>query len=128
MARILVVDDVELERLVIRNILESAGHVVVEAENGVAAIAAQEADPFDLVITDIVMPKKEGVETIIELKRAYPALKIIAVSSGGSRKNPDYLKLAQKFGADKILSKPISMVELLDQVNACLSDTSTELC
>ena len=122
MARILVVDDVELERFVIRQYLESAGHEVAEAENGVEAIAAQKSDSFDLIITDIVMPKKEGVETIIELKRAYPALKIIAVSSGGSSNNPEYLKLAEQFGADKILPKPIPKDVLLEQVNACLSD------
>ena len=122
MARILVVDDVELERFVIRVYLESAGHQVAEAGNGVEAIAAQDADPFDLVITDIVMPEKEGVETIIELKRAYPALKIIAISSGGAGRNADYLKLAEEFGADKIIPKPIPKDVLLEQVNACLSD------
>ena len=122
MARILVVDDVDLERFVIREYLESAGHEVAEAENGVEAIAAHNADPFDLIITDIVMPEKEGLETIIELKRAYPTLKIIAVSSGGASKNSDYLKLAEQFGADKILPKPIPKDVLLEQVNACLSD------
>ena len=122
MARILIVDDVELERFVIRQYLQSAGHEVVEAENGVEAIAAQTADPFDLIVTDIVMPEKEGVETIIELKRAYPTLKIIAISSGGAGKNPDYLKLAEHFGADKVIPKPIPKDVLLEQVNACLSD------
>ena len=122
MARILVVDDVEFVRFVIRKNLESAGHEVAEAKNGVEAIAAQDADPFDLIITDIVMPKKEGVETIIELKRAYPTLKIIAISSGGRNKNPEYLKLAEQSGADKILAKPIVKDVLLEHVNACLSD------
>ena len=122
MARILVVDDVELERFVIRQYLESAGHQVAEAGNGVEAIAAQFSDPFDLIITDIVMPEKEGVETIIELKRAYPTLKIIAISSGGRNKNPEYLKLAEQSGADKILAKPIVKDVLLEHVNACLSD------
>lgn len=122
MARILVVDDVELERFVIRNYLESAGHEVAEAENGVEAINAQNADPFDLIITDIVMPEKEGVETIIELKRAYPALKIIAISSGGAGKTPDYLKLAEEYGADGIIPKPIPKDTLLEQVSACLAE------
>lgn len=122
MARILVVDDVELERFVVRKYLESAGHEVTEAENGVEAIAAQNADPFDLIITDIVMPEKEGVETIIELKRAYPTLRIIAISSGGAGKNTDYLKLAEHYGADKVLPKPVSKDAMLEQVNACLAE------
>ena len=121
MARILVVDDAEFLRIVFRRNLESAGHEVTEADNGVEAIAAQNAQPFDLVITDIVMPQKEGVETIIELRRAYPSLKIIAISSGGPSRNPDYLKLAEQFGADIVLSKPIPKDVLLEQVDACLS-------
>lgn len=121
MARILVVDDEELARFTIRDILETAGHVVDEAANGNEAIASQVADPFDLIITDIVMPEKEGVETIIELRRDYPDLKIIAISGGGRTKNMDFLKFADEFGADKILAKPFSEEELLERVNECLS-------
>jgi len=121
MARILVVDDEELARFTIRDILETAGHEVDEATNGNEAISSQTADPFDLIITDIVMPEKEGVETIIELKRDYPDLKIIAISGGGRTKNVDYLKLADEFGADKILAKPFSEEELLERVDACLA-------
>ncbi|MAF96260.1 MAG: response regulator [Rhodospirillaceae bacterium] len=121
MARILVVDDEELARFTIRDILETAGHDVDEAANGNEAISYQTANPFDLIITDIIMPEKEGVETIIELKRDYPDLKIIAISGGGRTKNLDFLKLADEFGADKILAKPFSEEELLERVNACLA-------
>ena len=121
MARILVVDDEELARFTIRDILETAGHEVAEAENGKEAIESQTAGPFDLIITDIIMPEKEGVETIIELKRDYPDLKIIAISGGGRTKNLDFLQLADEFGADKILAKPFSEDELLERVNDCLS-------
>lgn len=121
MARILVVDDEELARFTLREILEGAGHEVVEATNGNEALANQKAHPFDLIITDIIMPEKEGVETIIELKRDYPNLKIIAISGGGRTRNLDFLNLAEEFGADKILPKPFSEQELLERVNECLS-------
>ncbi|MCH8237326.1 MAG: response regulator [Proteobacteria bacterium] len=78
-------------------------------------------DPFDLVITDIIMPEKEGVETIVELKQLHPSLKIIAISGGGRTRNMDFLKLAKQFGADSILAKPFSEDELMEHVNACLS-------
>ena len=120
MARILVVDDEELARFTIRDILETAGHEIEEAENGKQAIERQKAEPFDLIVTDIVMPEKEGVETTIELKRDYPDLKIIAISGGGRTKNLDFLHLADAFGADKILAKPFSEDELLERVNECL--------
>jgi len=120
MARILVVDDEELARFTIREILETAGHEITEAENGNEAIASQNANPFDLIITDIIMPEKEGVETIIELKADYPNLKIIAISGGGRTKNLDFLKLADEFGADKILAKPFSEDELMEYVDVCL--------
>jgi len=120
MARILVVDDEELARFTLRDILEGEGHEVTEASNGNEAIASQNANPFDLIITDIIMPEKEGVETIVEMKQDYPDLKIIAISGGGRTRNLDFLKLAKDFGANAILSKPFSEEELLDHVRSCL--------
>lgn len=121
MAKILVVDDEELARFSIRDTLEKADHEVEEAENGVKALEMQGASPFDLIITDIIMPEKEGVETIVELKQLYPSLKIIAISGGGRTRNMDFLKLAKDLGADSILSKPFSDEDLMEHVNACLS-------
>ncbi len=121
MARILVVDDEELARFTLCEILEGAGHDVTEASNGNEAIERQRGQPFDLVVTDIIMPEKEGVETIIELKRDYPDLKIIGISGGGRSRNMDFLKLAEEFGADAVLAKPFSEDELMERVNVCLS-------
>ncbi|OHC76187.1 MAG: hypothetical protein A3G18_00740 [Rhodospirillales bacterium RIFCSPLOWO2_12_FULL_58_28] len=121
MARILVIDDEELARFTLREILENAGHEVSEARNGNEGIAFQKATPFDLVITDIIMPEKEGVETIIELKRDYPGIRIIGISGGGRTRNLDFLKLAEQFGAARVLAKPFTEDELLACVNACLS-------
>jgi len=119
MARILVVDDEELARFTLRDILESAGHKVEEADNGKEAIAIQNGNPFDLIITDIIMPEKEGIETIAELKRDYPDIKIIAISGGGRTKNLDFLTLAGEFGANMVLAKPFTEDALMKCVNAC---------
>ena len=120
MARILVVDDEELARFTIREILTKAGHEIEEAENGKQAIERQKAEPFDLIVTDIVMPGKDGVETIAELKRDVPAPIILAISAGGPTGDADFLKRAESAGADDILVKPFSEEELVQKVDECL--------
>lgn len=121
MARVLVIDDEELARFTMREILEAAGHAVEEAKNGAQGISLQRSQPFDIVITDIIMPEKEGVQTIIELQRDFPTLPIIAISGGGRTRNLDFLKLAQQYGARKILPKPFSEEDLLNAVEGCLT-------
>lgn len=121
MANILVADDEELARFTIREILEGDGHNVIEAKNGTEAIALFNKNPTDIIITDIIMPEKEGIETIIELKRDHPETKIIAISGGGRTRNLDFLDLAKRYGADAILAKPFSEQELIDVVNGTLS-------
>jgi len=121
MAHILIIDDEELARYTVREILQSAGHKVAEAANGAEGIALQKAQLFDLIITDIIMPEKEGVETIIELKRDFPDLKIISISGGGRTRNLDFLRLAKQFGAECALPKPFSEDDLLKCVNSCLA-------
>jgi CheY-like chemotaxis protein len=120
MARILVIDDEELARITLRKILVGAGHVVVEAENGDEGLTAQRESPCDLVITDMIMPVKEGVETISDLKQEFPNVRIIAMSGGGRTRNLNYLEIAKVVGGDKILAKPFSVTELLDCVNLVL--------
>jgi len=121
MKRILVIDDEELARFTIREILEGANFEVDEAENGLIGIEKQQASPFDLIITDIIMPEKEGVETIIDLKNGFPDLKIIAISGRGRTRNLDFLKLSERFGAAKVLAKPFTEGQLLDAVNEVLA-------
>ena len=120
MARILVVDDETLVRRTLRAILERAGHVVDEADNGATAMKVFAAETPDLVITDIVMPDREGVETIGDLRRANPDLPIIAISGGGSIGEDFFLTLAAQFGANATLSKPIRQADLLKTVEDCL--------
>lgn len=121
MARILIVDDEELVRYTMREILEECGHEVTEAKNGNECLALQKSTPFDLVITDIIMPEKEGIETIIELKRDYPELKVLAFSGGGRTRHFDYLEKAKEHGADEILPKPFTEKTIMALVDSLLS-------
>ena len=120
MARILVIDDEELVRFTLKQALQKAGHEVVEAADGNDGIAVCRQSPVDLIITDIIMPEKEGIETIVELRRDDPDLKIIAISSGGRTGTTDYLELAQKLGARQVLRKPFGRQELLEAVQDIL--------
>lgn len=122
MARILVIDDEELMRFTLKQTLQKAGHEVVEAVNGNDGIAVFKQSPVDLIITDIIMPQKEGIETIVELRRDYPDVKIIAISGGGRTGTTNYLKLAQRFGARQVLRKPFGRQELLEAVQETLDN------
>lgn len=124
MACILLVDDEEAVRYTLRRMLERAGHDVFEATNGREALIALKSKRADLVITDIVMPVKEGTETILELRRRDPSLKIMAISGGGRTGNMDYLDVASRFGADCTLAKPVRMQELLDAVSTTLGEVA----
>jgi len=122
MARILVVDDQKPIRSMLRQTLEREGHEVVEAPDGEVALEVFRADPTDLLITDIVMPNKEGIEIIMELRRDFPDLAIIAISGGGRIGPEAYLDTAERLGAAKGLAKPISTSELLGAVREVLGE------
>ncbi len=126
MARILVVDDDEQIRFMLRIILEREGYEVTDAPNGKWALALLVDAPADLVIIDIIMPVKEGIQTIIELRRDYPDLKIIAISGGGYVSAQQYLDSAVEFGADCTLAKPIPRADLLKAVRELLSRPDQE--
>ncbi len=117
---ILVIDDEQLIRLQIRSALELEGYAVHEAANGSEGLDRIAATRPDVVITDILMPDKEGIETILELRRLYPALKIIAISGGGRTGNKDFLNTAKHLGADRILAKPFGLADLLGLVRDVL--------
>jgi YesN/AraC family two-component response regulator len=122
MARILIVDDEEMFRKMLRQMLEMAGYEVTEAAEGGQAISLFRDKPADLVITDIFMPEKEGIATIQEMKRDFPGLKIIAVSGGGSKLcGFEYLQFAESVGADRTLSKPFDRQEILDAIESLLA-------
>ncbi len=119
MAEILVIDDNSEIRLLIANILGGAGHQMREAGDGAAGLALCRASRPELIITDIVMPEKEGLEVIRELSREMPGLPVLAIS--GAENPTVYLRAAGLFGAAACLSKPFRPDELLRAVRAALS-------
>lgn len=112
-ATILVVDDDSVIREVIKTLLEHHGYAVHLANDGDAALTFLATQSVDIVLIDILMPKKEGLETIIELKRRFPKIPIFAMSASGARKGHDFLQIAAKFGADGIIQKPFTAEKLL---------------
>jgi CheY-like chemotaxis protein len=123
MAKILVFDDEPAILLMIKKMLEKAGYEVEVALNGREGMELFEKNKPDLLITDIIMPQKEGLETILELRKKYPELKIIAISGGG-RIGPDgYLPTAKYLGADMVFSKPLIRNEFLQAISLLLNET-----
>lgn len=120
MALVLVIDDNAGLRAVVRLALESVGHAVVEASDGREGLLRLDSDSPDVMVTDILMPTKEGLETIREAREACPSLAIIAMSGGGGLEALDVLRIALEFGADKILEKPFRSAELRDAVAGVL--------
>lgn len=121
MANILLIDDESSVRKTIRVILEAQGHHVAEAENGREGLRLCVEHIFDLVISDIIMPEKEGIETIVELRSAHPDLRILAISGGGRIQMGDFLKMAASLGANDTLPKPFLPEQLIEKVNALCS-------
>lgn len=118
MPTVLLIDDDDLLRGVLTIALERRGYVVIEAADGKQGVDIARATAVDIVITDLIMPVQEGVETIITLRRECPRLPIIAMSGGASNSNL-YLEIAGKIGAKRMLPKPFSpkmLVELIEQV------------
>ncbi len=124
MAKILLIDDDEYIRVWTSIQLGKAGHQTMTAANGDPGIDLASKIEFALVITDIIMPDKEGLETIIELKKENPGLPIIAMSGGGHMSSDDILELALSLGANAILRKPFDGGELLALVKSCLAPIS----
>lgn len=116
--RVLVVDDEPGVRELLREALAAAGYEVSLCENGVKAMARLAAEPVDLLITDLVMPAQEGIETIAQARREYPQLKILAISgfSGG-----EYLRMAKVLGANDTLAKPLDLQVLVERVRILTS-------
>jgi len=122
MKSILVVDDDKQIREMLREILEREGYKVEEAENGKEALAIQRERPSDLIITDLIMPEQDGVETIIELVQKDPSVKIIAISGGGRIGPRDYLEMANALGASRTFYKPFKRPEILAAVEELLKE------
>ncbi|MFQ5477923.1 MAG: response regulator [Candidatus Binatia bacterium] len=113
MARVLVIDDEEPMREMLQEAFEDDGYDVSVACDGVEGVKAFRDNPADLVVTDIIMPNKEGIQVIWELKAEAPDLKIIAISGGNLDESQSDLPLAESFGASKSIQKPFSISEIL---------------
>ena len=120
MARILLIEDDAWLRTVLMGLLQSAHHEVRYANNGVAGLKAFRAWPAELVITDMLMPEMDGVETIRILRRESPAPRIIAISDQGRGYAELYLSIAKQLGAHRTLAKPFSDEEFLRAVREVL--------
>ncbi|MFA6961833.1 MAG: response regulator [Opitutaceae bacterium] len=118
---ILLIDDDEPFRLVLKASMERMGHEVTVAKDGREGVALYMPSAFDLVITDLIMPEKEGIETIMDLRKRSPAVKIIAMSGGGRVTSVDYLKIARQVGAQSVLEKPFRYEELKTAIEKALA-------
>lgn len=117
MPSILIVDDDKSLRDLLAGILREQGHEVQTAEEGNSALAWMEKATFDLVVSDIIMPGKEGIETIREIRALHPDVRIIAMSTGGSLGNAQILEYARMIGAHEAIRKPIELPALIEMID-----------
>ena len=126
MGSILIIDDEQDIRDALLMVLESVGHDVKVASNGDEAVELQRREPADLIITDIIMPGKDGIDTIKEIRQEFPGTRIIAISGGGGVKSADYvpqaitttayLAAAKQAGADMVITKPFERKDIIQAV------------
>jgi len=120
MARILIIEDDDEVREYLESVLSRAGYQCESACDGKEGVEIFLADPADLVITDIIMPEKDGIETIMDLRRKNSSLKVIAISGGGRAEPENYLHSAKLLGANRTMKKPFSNEEMLEAIKDLL--------
>ena len=125
MARILLIDDDAAVRHMLRLTLTHFGHTVIEARDGKEGLELFERSNADLVLTDIVMPEKEGLEVLMELRKKHPAVKVIAMSGGDRKGVAGYLQMATLLGAARVLNKPFSNKVLMAAIFELLAEPET---
>ena len=122
MAGILLVEDDEDLRTMLKRSLEKANYKIIEASNGKEAMKKFKSELVDLVITDLVMPEQDGIGLIMELKKIKSDMKFIAISGGGKAGPANYLSIAETLGANAVFSKPFSINVFLEKVESILKD------
>lgn len=126
MVKILVVDDEPSVCSMMVAMLEPDGYDMIAADSGVEAVDVCKEVPVDLIITDIVMPNKNGIDLIMQVKKEYPGIPVIAISGGGGIAGRfDYLEIAKLVGADNILKKPFEIEELRSAVSNVIKNRET---
>ncbi len=121
MPRILLIDDDIDFRSMLCIALKQLGHEVSEAAEGEQALGIYKPELFDVVVTDLIMPGKEGIETIMALRKLDPAVRIIAMSGGGRATSFDYLQIARQVGAKKLLVKPFLCGDIKNAIDEVLA-------
>ena len=125
MAVIVIVDDDPTVRMIATELLRQDDHVVVEAHDGDEALKVIASMAVDLVVLDMLMPNKDGLETIVELRRSQPHIRILAISSGGRVGADQLLRTAMVLGADDTLVKPLRLETFARSVTRLLSQPQT---
>jgi YesN/AraC family two-component response regulator len=120
MKKVLIIDDEPAILQMMKRLVEKAGYLVELASDGEDGMILFEEGSFDLVITDIIMPKKEGIEIITAIRKNHPKTKIIAMSGGGKFAPEGYLKSANMLGATRIFKKPFNHREMIDAIKELL--------
>lgn len=126
MARILVIDDDPGFRELLTEALAGAGHEVVCAPDGKVGMNLYYERQADIVLTDMIMPEKDGVEVICEIRRDYPDTKVIAFSGGATLGPYTYLQMAHRLGAARVFAKPFKMRDLMDAINTILNGQASD--
>ena len=123
MTHVMVIDDDEQIRKLLREMLEREGYEVVTASNGAEGIRLHGERSADLIITDILMPVKEGISTIHELRSKFPEVKIVAITGGGHNGPPrHYLGMARQIGAHRVIAKPFARRQILEAIGELTSE------
>ena len=120
MACVVVIDDQEPIRRIVRRALEQAGHQVLDAEDGELGLQLLEHHPVDVVVSDIFMPGMDGIQMLRQIRKQFPAVKVIVMSGGDSSGMLDLRRDAELLGAVKSLSKPFTTHEIVTIVNSVL--------
>jgi CheY-like chemotaxis protein len=126
MAKILVIDDDRTFSTLLAAALRDVGHEVEQAANGRDGVALVNAIRFDAVVTDIIMPDQEGIETIRKIRRRHPTLPILAMSAGSATLALDLLQIARALGANETLAKPFKPSELINRLAALLDGAADQ--
>jgi len=122
MKKILIIDDEQAILQMVKRLVEKAGHTAELASNGEEGMMMIEEHSFDLVITDIIMPKKEGIEIITAIRKNYPKIKVIAMSGGGKFTPEGYLKSAKILGANRVFTKPFNHREMMKAIDELIGE------
>lgn len=114
--KVLLTDDDDKVREMLADAMSVAGLDVIEARNGIECLQKLGENKVDVIVIDIIMPEKEGIETIMDIRAQYPDKKIIAISGGGRTRNDDFLTLARKIGAHTTFRKPFDPALIVSQI------------